>query len=357
MDSQTPHPDATRQPAANAVVPLSARKKLLFGGLTCLAVLGLLELAARLLAPPHSVDVYDEHRRLIEVAGLPALNEALEFDPVRFWKLKDSVRDLHVAGTLGRHAIDFRLTTHDGRRSPPVSGKAAYRVLAIGDSCTFGVGVDDDESWPAMLQRQFERGGRTVEVINAGVPGYTAYQGRRYLESEGLALRPDVVVACFGFNDRDSWASRSDVETARLLASSGHDSPLMQSRLYAAIRRLLRDSGEPDENAAARPRLSVIEFRDTLREIHGLCDQAGAKLVLLVWPFEPQVRQRVRELEPYQQTVVTAGRRMNVPVINLVDAFIDSQRDGLFVDHIHAAPAGCRLAAEAISTALAPPTP
>jgi lysophospholipase L1-like esterase len=63
------------------------------------------------------------------------------------------------------------------------------RVLAVGDSMTFGEGVTDGQTYSAVLERTLG-----ARVDNAGVPGYSSAQMlgrlRRYLPT----LRPDVVV-------------------------------------------------------------------------------------------------------------------------------------------------------------------
>ena len=68
-------------------------------------------------------------------------------------------------------------------------------------------------------------GSRRAEVINAGVSGYSLFQGLTQLERELLPCRPDVVTALFGINDQDSDQGVSDAEKARLF-----DSPLVTLR-------------------------------------------------------------------------------------------------------------------------------
>lgn len=73
---------------------------------------------------------------------------------------------------------EFDVTAHNnslGLRGPeltdprPVGGK---RVLFLGDSFTWGWGVPDDASWPAVAGRLLrERGMTEVEVANAAQPG------------------------------------------------------------------------------------------------------------------------------------------------------------------------------------------
>ncbi|NRA95773.1 MAG: SGNH/GDSL hydrolase family protein [Planctomycetes bacterium] len=79
-----------------------------------------------------------------------------------------------------------------------------YRVLAVGDSFTFGLGVQGEDTWPQQLEGMLAdvRGG-SVEVINAGFaagshypPGYVGWIGQH-----GLALDPDVVVIGLCLND------------------------------------------------------------------------------------------------------------------------------------------------------------
>jgi len=76
--------------------------------------------------------------------------------------------------------------------------RAALRILALGDSQTFGFGVRDGETYAAVLERLLrERTGRPVEVLNAGVPGYGTADQRNFLVSRWEALRPDIVILQF----------------------------------------------------------------------------------------------------------------------------------------------------------------
>src|SRR5215470_7272233 len=69
-----------------------------------------------------------------------------------------------------------------GLRGPEVPADGARRILAVGDSCTWGWQVEEQESYPAVLQQLLDEryGPGAYHVINGGVPGYTSYQGLRY---------------------------------------------------------------------------------------------------------------------------------------------------------------------------------
>lgn len=106
--------------------------------------------------------------------------------------------------TVTTNAQGFR-----GRRpvAPARSGKT-LRVLCLGDSFTYGVGVDDAHTFPALLeiylQTRFPH--RDVEVINAGVPFYDLFDELSYYRDKGRRLAPDVVVVQFYINDLEAMA-------------------------------------------------------------------------------------------------------------------------------------------------------
>ena len=79
-----------------------------------------------------------------------------------------------------------------------------YRIVAIGGSTTYGTGVTDDyrQSYPYQLQDYLrENGFPQVEVINAGVPGYTSYESFINLQMRVLSLDPDLIIIYHGIND------------------------------------------------------------------------------------------------------------------------------------------------------------
>ena len=332
---------------------MSLAKKLIFSlipvVLLCIAAEGI----ARLLIPPLDTQLHRENEQIIKTLGLPALNEAMIPDPVLFWSLKPGLKGKLIEGHIAETAIRFTLSTNSrGLRGPEIPRKKGdFRILALGDSTTFGLGVDDDQTWPAALERALrEKTRRPFEVINAGVPGYTAFQGLCYLRDRGLSLDPDLVLATFGFNDAETWSSRSDFETARLLAIHRWERPFLHSRVYAGMKVLFRQEDPTPSTQEKRPRLSGREFYSTLSQIREECASRGIPLVLVIWPYALQKNPGAGRLIIAQPLIASFGAEHNVPVVNLVESFAPIPGD-LFLDHLHANPAGCRVAAEALSRA------
>ena len=83
-------------------------------------------------------------------------------------------------------------------RTPP---PGRTRILALGDSMTFGYYLEENQTWPARLEALLRAEGRDVEVVNAGVGGWTISSETLFLEERALALAPTQVVLGFCAND------------------------------------------------------------------------------------------------------------------------------------------------------------
>ena len=89
-----------------------------------------------------------------------------------------------------------------GLRGGEVRPAAMKRILLLGDSYTFGEGVDDDQTIAARLQGMLdERFGPSFEVLNGGVYGYGALQSLGWMRRQWDRLRPAVVVYVHCGND------------------------------------------------------------------------------------------------------------------------------------------------------------
>src|SRR6187455_121797 len=83
-----------------------------------------------------------------------------------------------------------------GQRTPGVP-----RVVFLGDSLTYGLGMDSrDEAWPALVAARLERDGVKIQALNAGLSGDTTRGGLERLP-DLLDLKPDVLVVALGGND------------------------------------------------------------------------------------------------------------------------------------------------------------
>ena len=81
-----------------------------------------------------------------------------------------------------------------------------YRILALGDSFTFGIGVNSEETYPKILETLLNQTPissklRKYEVMNAGVDGYGTEQEYTYLMELVTRYHPDLVIIGLYSND------------------------------------------------------------------------------------------------------------------------------------------------------------
>jgi lysophospholipase L1-like esterase len=70
-----------------------------------------------------------------------------------------------------------------------------FRIICVGDSWTYGWGVDVKNSWPRKLESFLHNSGiKNIEVINCGQPGRYSKTYRSNLEKLLPALKPDLVL-------------------------------------------------------------------------------------------------------------------------------------------------------------------
>ncbi len=90
-----------------------------------------------------------------------------------------------------------------GLRNPEIAYEkpaGTFRILALGDSWTFGFRMNEPDAYPRQLERLLNasaaaRGDtRQIDVINAGVVGYSTDQEAAYLATEGWKYSPDLVL-------------------------------------------------------------------------------------------------------------------------------------------------------------------
>lgn len=269
-----------------------------------------------------------------------------------WWKVKPSLAAYHV--TLGwDQEHDFRLSTDArGYRMTGVEQSGGKRILVVGDSTAFGVGVDDADTWPAKLEGLLaERGGAAVEVVNAGVPGYSTFQAVRMAEKYGLEVKPDVVIVCAGFNDTANTPAGElpDLERAekneREHAAGGAASAFLSlvSRAAEGARRLSTE--------AQRPRLSREEYLHALEGAAGFFRERGIALLWVRWPTQDEVNTGQPAGAGYPDALLEFVSEPGVHGVDLMPVF-KGAAESPFYDFVHANAGGNQLVAAAVADAL-----
>lgn len=124
-------------------------------------------------------------------------------DPEICLELKPEAQELYT-GWRARVAPSHMLINSYGIRGPElnISGhEEKLRVIILGDSFTFGQGVDYAESYPARVGAELSKLGIDAEVLNFGVPGHSTPQSLAFARAKAAPLKPDVVLLSVFAND------------------------------------------------------------------------------------------------------------------------------------------------------------
>jgi len=84
-----------------------------------------------------------------------------------------------------------------GKEYPLEKKEGVFRIVIIGDSMSFGYGVNDEETYAALIDKSIPN----VEVINLSVSGYGTDQELLRLQKQGFDFKPDLVILQITDND------------------------------------------------------------------------------------------------------------------------------------------------------------
>jgi lysophospholipase L1-like esterase len=283
----------------------------------------------------------------------------------------------------------------DGFRTHELAPKrpGVYRILALGDSCTFGQLQRGDRygyvanPYPLALEKLLADrvGPGRYEVFNAGIPGYNSYQGLMLLRSKLRELDPDLITVRFGWNDvflseaPPGQGPYRESDSRWLVAL---EDLALRTASYPFVRRLgfeLRarrgqGGGALRDAFASRkqwtPTVPLADYEHNLRRIVELGRARGAQVWLLTSPHNPAPSQTAREFvavynrlsfdeltaehDRYNEAARAVARELGAPLIDMDAIYRDNPDLKLFVesDVLHPSQWGHHLEADVLFRAL-----
>lgn len=392
--------DSAGGPSARKKYRLSVR--VMAVALIVLVLAGMLEGGARL--------VYDRQEQIRSLPLFSALAlTGLDLEPYKMpsprwpghWVLRPGYQatiqqllehKLHANRTRGVQAIEAALgnpnhesqailhINKDGFKGPELDqSHSRTRVLMLGDSITFGIGVVD---YPRTTEKKLHKRGIAVEVINGGVEGYLPHDV--LLEMDRYkAVKPAIATLYIGWNALykqtpwpDSWENKLRLTW---LAISAYRA--LQTRLdsVAYARSLLGRTPMPDSHL---PEVKSLESYDPpfMDEIEKIVDEmaaAGADVVLVTLPglFSLSERPTPRALaighlpqftnnpfvlamltDRYNAALRKLAHHRGLGIIDLEKWSVDAlrPRDAYFMDSVHLSAQSLELIGAFMAEQLAP---
>ena len=207
----------------------------------------------------------------------------------------------------------------DGLRTAITSyDSSKQRVMTMGCSTTFGWGVDQSESYPEQLQQRLNQAGYTsVEVLNAGQPGYTSFQGNWLWDQVLKQYSPDVVF--LGFIVQDARKAAYSDKSQAILQSDNRflkDNFLYRSKVYLGLRHWLgsvqiraKERSNQDEGGVFR--VPPEDYVNNLRSLVSKIESSGSQPVLFGYPLE-----RTGYTENHRAILKAASEQLSIPVFD-----------------------------------------
>jgi len=172
-------------------------------------------------------------------------------------------------------------------REVPERGEDEFRILIMGDSLPFGIGVEFEDSLSYQLEMLMNEKGdssRHIRTLNMGVPSYNTEQELIQLKQTGIGLEPQLVILLYSSNDiepkmwifekRNSWYTDFAQRSYAV------------SLLYTLFREVR------DNFSISKPgQMTVEEYYDArwkyvdkaFSEMNALLDNKGIPFVLFTW--------------------------------------------------------------------------
>jgi lysophospholipase L1-like esterase len=229
--------------------------------------------------------------------------------------------------SFGMRDDEFPLEKPDGN----------IRILVIGDSFTFGLGVDQSTCYSEQLEQILNRQESEFiySVLNGGVGGYNTEQEMKWLKEKGLAFEPDVVIVGFVLNDviyrgiynaelqpwpiQLLWRTATYNVLSNIITSSRVESDVFK-RSVETTKKLTEDSRKIDE--------LWLECFDHIEEMKYLTDQSDIPLVIVLFPWPNQLQTDTGDPIP-QARLIQHLQKLGIYYIDLLPAY-QRVKNGLY---------------------------
>jgi lysophospholipase L1-like esterase len=276
--------------------------------------------------------------------------------------------------------IRYRFNARGYRDRDHVASSGRRPILLLGDSVTFGLGVDQSSIYAEVLQRQLDVGlGPRYDVFNLALFSYHSGHELAAFREDGAPVRPALVVTQFYMNDFEQLAvSRRSTPPApsfgaRLVGLK--NVYLNRSALYRRARQgllrasylLLHDVRRrrfPDTLNDAEPRSRLAYLNDrpddatipaftSLLAIRDEAAAVGARFVLVTTPNETELF--TNRFDGIEARLRQFCARNDILLMEALPLFRREPRpESLYLDGLHLTAEGHRLLGNHLATRIAP---
>ena len=178
--------------------------------------------------------------------------------------------------TIASNAKGYRVSV----QNPIVGETEGHTLHVLGDSSSFGWGVDFEDSYPQQLAEKLKQLPLTssITVENYSTPGFTSYHGQLLLEDKVKIKNGDIVLVSFGSNDSYPSLKSDSVRFQARNSMVGKISwSLNRLMIIKWMRTLIHSLPEPRIPKTKNSRVSLEEYQKNLGVIFQKILQRGGK--------------------------------------------------------------------------------
>jgi lysophospholipase L1-like esterase len=269
-----------------------------------------------------------------------------------------------------------------GLRSPEIDvarTPGSLRIAVIGASTVMGAyAASNEESFPALMEARLRvlYPNRLVEVVNAGMVGYSLADQRRMLTHRVTVLHPDLVIVYPGSNDFAGYCREKEVRTEpprQGLPTLSLPNWLLSTEILLKNTSGLREVPVPSGDVVDAAKLDISTYVAELEQLIESSHKRGMKIVLATnarayrRDQEPKLQQQLSRTarfynhcfsleglhvlyERHNLAIRETGALLGVPVVDLHNQIPGGTR--FFVDSHHFTKQGESVAADALVTFL-----
>ncbi|MBN1879203.1 SGNH/GDSL hydrolase family protein [bacterium] len=367
-------------------IPISVFRRVLFGLITIIGFFLVLEYLLYLCGFEYVGGQYNiESRLAVEPHWL---TRGLIRDPSMPWSW------IPGPGMTATQPLDNSFTyNRDGFIGPEITLRKSpdvYRVICMGDSVTLGWNSPPGTTYPDYLRIFLNlMSPGMFQVINAGVSGYSSFQGLHDFDQRISRWEPDILVVSYNWNDHgdapdqaglsirdltsdhpqfpDKDQPRGTLITARSIPFQKMRSVQLVYQLHDKIVWTIHSREDASRSASSGTsptssprkagtglrRVSPDDYRPNLTAFTQIADSRDCAIIFMTQPANPVQH---RDAEPwityyqYQDEYNTIMREVAQSTGSLLaDAAADEGiRATMFYDHVHMGPEGNRHLAEIV---------
>lgn len=233
-------------------------------------------------------------------------------------------------------------TNVDGLRDvtrPIETREGLRRIVILGDSVTFGHGLEAPEAFPQLLEGSLRASGRDVDVFNLALPGWSTRQERLAYERIARKYKPSVVVLGVCLNDLAELQINLTRPPGFLLTLFKHSAAIRMAlgasrREIGAVEELFTALG------SARVESAFRLFFDEVRTLKAEVSKDGATFAVVVFPFRFQVEPKA-PAPSVQRRILEFAAAEKITAFDLLPEIAASPAPtDFFLDYDHFSKAG-----------------